>query len=114
MLEKIRKIENIIPERNIFLGIIILRIVAPFDLISYAIGLISKVDWKVYTLASFIGYVPLAFILAYLGTFSMFYQIMVFLIGLIILYFLFIEYKKDKKLKKRVKKLKNKFEKKFK
>ena len=114
MLEKIRKIENIIPERNIFLGILILRLAAPFDLISYGIGLVSKVNWKVYTLATFIGYAPLAFILAYLGTFSVFYQIVVLLIGTIVIYLLFIEYKKGKKLKKRVSKLKNKFEKKFK
>ncbi len=114
MLEKISKIEKIIPERNVFLGIIILRIAAPFDLVSYAIGLVSKVNWKTYVLATFIGYAPLSFILAYLGTFSLFYQLGVLLIGMIILYFLFKEYKKDKKLKVKVTKLKNKFEKKFK
>ena len=114
IFEKVRKIENIIPERNVFIGIIILRIAIPFDLISYGIGLVSKVDWKVYTLATFIGYAPLAFILSYLGTFSLVYQLIILVIGIILIYLLIKEYKKDDKLKNRVGRIKNKYERKFK
>ncbi len=112
--DKIRKIEKVIPERNVFLGIILLRICAPFDLISYGIGFFSKVDWKVYLFASFIGYAPLAFALAYLGAISIFYQILLLILGFLIIYFFILEYKTDKNLKKKVKKFEKRLNKKFK
>ncbi len=112
--EKIRRVEGIIPEKNVFLGLILLRITLPFDLISYAIGFFSGVDWKVYTLASFIGFIPLAFTLAYLGTFSLMYQIILFILGILIVIIFIKVYHRDQKLKKKVTKFKHGLEKKFK
>lgn len=106
--KKIRKIENIIPERNIFWGIVLLRFTIPLDLLSYAIGIFSGVNWKVYTLATLVGFAPLTFALAYLGTFSTMYQIILFVFGLIISSFFFSYYKKHDKIKEKIKKKWNK------
>lgn len=64
-LKKIQKVEKLILEEHLFIGIILLRILIPIDVVSYAIGLFSSVSWKKYTLASFIGFIPLSFFLAY-------------------------------------------------
>lgn len=79
-LEKLEKYEKIIPTEHIFLNVVLLRLFMPIDIISYALGLFTNIKKWHYLLATFIGYAPLAFFVAYLGTVSTFYQI----IGLII------------------------------
>jgi len=50
-----------------FWWIVLLRAIIPVDALSYAIGLFSRVSlWK-YSLATFIGMVPMAFIISYAG-----------------------------------------------
>ena len=79
-LKKIQKAEKLILEEHLFIGIILLRILIPIDVMSYALGLFSGVGWKKYALASFIGFIPLSFFLAYSGSLPIYYQI----IGLLI------------------------------
>jgi len=79
-LEKLEKYEKIIPTEHIFLNVVLLRLFMPIDIISYAFGLFTNIKKSTYVLATLIGYAPLAFFVAYLGTVSTFYQI----IGLII------------------------------
>lgn len=73
-LEKINRMESKIPKENIFLSIILLRMTIPVDVLSYALGLFSKVDFKTYALATIIGITPFAFVFSYLGIVPFYYQ----------------------------------------
>lgn len=70
-LETLEKIEKVIPKENPILLIIFLRLIIPVDILSYALGLFSKIKFWPYTIATFIGVIPFAFALAYLGTVSL-------------------------------------------
>lgn len=76
-LEKLAKIEKLIPEKNILLGIIILRIMIPVDILSYVLGIFTRINWKTYTLGTLIGIIPGAFLLAYFGNIPFIYQLIV-------------------------------------
>jgi uncharacterized membrane protein YdjX (TVP38/TMEM64 family) len=80
-LERLERFEKKFPKKHIFLAIILLRIFIPLDLVSYALGLFSKVDAKIYILATIIGSVPFAFLAAYLGTVPFQYQIIGMIFG---------------------------------
>jgi len=63
----------------------------PVDILSYALGLFSKITLKRYFLATLIGVTPFAFVLAYVGTISFYYQVatlliaaFIFLLGILI------------------------------
>lgn len=84
-LEQLYKLEKRIPEEHIFFGVVFLRMAVPVDILSYALGLFSKINRKKYILATIIGVTPFAFVLSYLGTLPLYYQIIAFSIGVIIL-----------------------------
>jgi len=73
-LKEINKFESKIPKENLFIDLILLRMIIPIDILSYALGLLSKVDFKTYTLTTFIGVIPFAFVFSYLGTMPFWYQ----------------------------------------
>ena len=75
-LEEIRRIEKIIPAKNIFLSIVILRIVLPVDVLSFGLGLFSPVSWGVYALATLVGIIPFAFILSYFLVIPLVWQLL--------------------------------------
>lgn len=83
-LKKIRSMERMIPKKNEFLGIIVLRVTFPVDFLSYAIGLLSRIDWKSYSLATLIGVTPGAVVLSYIGELPFSVQLSAFIIGTII------------------------------
>ncbi len=84
-LEKINEIEKKIPKGEVFLGIVVLRMITPVDVLSYALSLFTKIGFRTYALATIIGIIPFAFAFSYLGTVPIYYQIAGFiLIGLII------------------------------
>lgn len=96
-LEKLEKYEKYFGGRVEFFGLVLLRMVLPVDLLSYAVGLLSKISFKKYMLATVIGITPFAFIFAYIGdalvqkqytTFIIFSAGAVFLFG-----FIYIIYK---------------------
>lgn len=84
-LERIRKMESLIPERNIFLGIVILRIMIPVDVLSYVLGIFSGIKLRTYIIATLIGIAPGAFLISYIGKLPFLYQINAILIGGIII-----------------------------
>lgn len=84
-IEKINKLEKMVPRENIFWSVVFLRMVIPVDILSYALGLFSKMKTKNYVLATLIGVSPFAFIFAYLGKLPFYYQILAILIAIIIL-----------------------------
>ena len=83
-LEKIYKLEDKFSIGNNFWSVVFLRIIIPVDILSYALGLFSKIKLLPYSFATIIGITPFAFIFAYLGTVPFVYQIVLGLTVLII------------------------------
>ena len=65
---KIRVHEKKIPQDFEFLGVVLLRMVLPVDVLSYALGLFSSITFTRYILATIIGITPFAFAFAYGGS----------------------------------------------
>lgn len=84
-LDNINAIEKRIPKGNFFWSVVFLRMSVPVDILSYALGLFSKIKTRDYVLATIIGITPFAFFFAYLGTLNILFQISFFTIGFIIL-----------------------------
>lgn len=84
-LEKINELEKKVPKENLFFSIVILRMIVPIDILSYALSLFTKINFRTYALTTIIGVTPFAFAFSYLGTVPIYYQIAGFiLIGLIV------------------------------
>jgi len=85
-LEKIYYIENKIPEENLFLAVIFLRMIIPVDILSYVLGLFSKIKFLPYVIATVVGIIPAVFILIYIGTIDFIVQLFILLVvGIIVL-----------------------------
>lgn len=109
-IESVWKIQKAIPEKNLFLGVVLIRMFLPFDIMSYAISLLTKVKLRTYATATFIGFAPIAFILAYIGGFDLQTQLKIALIGIVvILIFSLLVYFESKTRKKVIKKLEKTF-----
>ena len=86
-IEKINKFEKMVPKENFFWGVVFLRMVVPVDILSYALGLFSKIKTKSYFFATLIGVTPFAFVFAYAGKMPFVYQILALLLALVIILF---------------------------
>lgn len=86
-LDEIYKLEDKMKIGNTFWSVLFLRMIVPVDVLSYALGLFSKIGFGSYALATFIGVIPFAFAFAYLGEVPYIYQMilgLVFLIGVLV------------------------------
>src|SRR3989344_901719 len=84
-LEKLYEWESRIPKEKVFLTLILLRMSVPVDILSYALSLLTKINFRTYALTTIIGVIPFSFVFSYLGTIPIIYQIMGFvIIGFII------------------------------
>ncbi len=99
-MDKIRVYEAFIPKKDIFLGIILVRIFLPVDFLSYALGMVSTIRLSTYTLATFIGMIPFAIVLSYIGSVPITYQIISLSVGglffLVLYYKIFLRIKRNK------------------
>lgn len=60
--------------------------IIPADILSYVLGLFSKIKFWPYFFATIIGMIPAAFLLSYLGSVKPLFQLIIFLIvGIIFL-----------------------------
>lgn len=66
-LEAVDKIEQRIPKDIGFAGIVILRMILPTDIVSFALGLLKHLSFSTYAIASLIGITPFAFVWSYAG-----------------------------------------------
>lgn len=66
-IKKIEQYEMRFSNRIKFLGLVLLRMIMPVDLLSYAVGLFSKIRFTIYITATILGISPFAFIFAYAG-----------------------------------------------
>ena len=90
----INKWRDKLPNKNLFWLVIFARFVLPIDIISYAVGLFTKMRFGWYLLATIIGIIPFAFMFSYGATISTKWQI---LAGIVIIIAIFLNYKKMKK-----------------
>jgi uncharacterized membrane protein YdjX (TVP38/TMEM64 family) len=79
-LEKLYLLESRAEKYETFFSILLLRVVIPADILSYALGLFSKVKMKTYFFATIIGMAPFVFVYSYLGTINFLYQIIILLL----------------------------------
>ena len=88
----VRNLESIhkhIPQERIFWSVVLLRIMIPVDLLSYALGIFGVLGWRRYTLATIIGITPFAFIFAYLGTLPVSYQLFSIPAGILLIFIVY-------------------------
>jgi uncharacterized membrane protein YdjX (TVP38/TMEM64 family) len=85
-MERIDRLSSLIPERNLFWSVVFLRIVLPVEVVSYAVGLFTKMHLGSYVGATVLGITPFAFGFAYAVKLPMKYQFVAAVFGLIILY----------------------------
>jgi len=101
-LEKIKEKTKDVPEMSTFWGLVLLRIIIPIDLLSYAVGFFTNMKVVPYTIATLIGVTPFAFIFTYAAAAAFDRQYMTLLIsagiGVIFFVFIFLFYKQYKKL----------------
>jgi len=67
LLKKIKTYEQKIPPNTEFLSLVLLRMVLPVDILSYALGFFSNISFVRYALSTVIGITPFAVIFAYGG-----------------------------------------------
>jgi uncharacterized membrane protein YdjX (TVP38/TMEM64 family) len=91
-LEQIRAVAKRIPKHNLFWSVMILRMLVPVDILSYALGLFSTMSWSSYVLATAIGVSPLGFYFAYAGALPFWYQILAVGIALALAAAAFVRY----------------------
>jgi uncharacterized membrane protein YdjX (TVP38/TMEM64 family) len=90
-LEKLEKYEKRIPEENMFWTVLFLRMAVPVDVLSYALGLFSRMKSVSYFFATLIGVAPFAFVFAYAGTLPFLYQMEAFGLALFIMFLTFLK-----------------------
>ncbi len=66
-IKEIEKYRKYISEDIGFWTVVLLRLLLPVDILSYALGLFSVISFRRYMLATLIGITPFAFIFAYTG-----------------------------------------------
>lgn len=66
-LEAIDRLEHKIPKDVSFWGIVVLRMIFPVDIVSFALGLLRQLSFPTYAMASLIGIIPFAFVWSYAG-----------------------------------------------
>lgn len=66
-LEAVDRLERRIPGDVGFGGIVVLRMIFPVDIVSFALGLLKELRFSTYAIASLIGILPFAFVLSYAG-----------------------------------------------
>ena len=74
-MEKIQKVEERIQNASVFWSIVLLRIIMPISLLSYALGIFTKISFRRYLLATLIGLTPFALLISYAGTLPWYMQI---------------------------------------
>ncbi len=84
-IKKVYEIQNKIPRKHFFWSVVLLRIIVPADILSYALGLFTKMSTRNYVLSTIIGIIPAAFIYSYLGAIpTEFLVIVLLIVGILI------------------------------
>jgi len=76
-IQRVEEISQIMPDKNFFWIIVLFRLIFPVDLLSFAIGLFTRMKWQPYLSATILGITPFAFLLAFGVTLPLMWQIIV-------------------------------------
>lgn len=82
-VSRLKQMKRYIPE-NLFWSVIVLRVALPMDVLSYVLGLFTRITLLKYATATALGVAPPAFVLAYLGKLPHAYDIIAFGIGAVV------------------------------
>lgn len=66
-LGAIDRLEGQVPDDVGFGGIVVLRMILPVDVVSFALGLLKRLRLQTYAVASLVGILPFAFVWSYAG-----------------------------------------------
>jgi uncharacterized membrane protein YdjX (TVP38/TMEM64 family) len=66
-LQAVDRLEEKVPEDIGFGGIVVLRMILPVDVVSFALGLLRRLRFRTYAVASLVGILPFAFVWSYAG-----------------------------------------------
>ncbi len=66
-MEAVDSLEEKVPDDVGFGGIVVLRIILPVDVVSFALGLLKRLRFRTYAVASLVGILPFAFVWSYAG-----------------------------------------------
>jgi uncharacterized membrane protein YdjX (TVP38/TMEM64 family) len=66
-LDAIDRIADKVPGDLGFGGIVVLRMILPTDVVSFALGLVERLTFRTYAVASLVGILPFAFVWSYAG-----------------------------------------------
>jgi uncharacterized membrane protein YdjX (TVP38/TMEM64 family) len=66
-MDAVDRLEEKVPPDIGFGGIVVLRMVFPVDIVSYALGLLKHLPFTTYAIASLAGILPFAFVWSYAG-----------------------------------------------
>lgn len=74
-MESMQRLETTIGDNNVFVTALLLRMIVPVDILSYALGLFSTIRFVPYTIATTIGIVPFVIFFSYAIQISIYYQV---------------------------------------
>lgn len=86
-LARVQKFAARIPEDNLFWIVVLSRIALPVDVLSYALGLFTKINWSVYFWATLLGLIPFAFVYAYFVIIPWYLQVSGMILLMLIFWF---------------------------
>lgn len=66
-LDEVDRLADKVPPDLGFGGIVILRMILPVDIVSFALGLVTRLPFRTYAVASLVGILPFAFVWSYAG-----------------------------------------------
>ena len=72
---RVERLRSRVPNGDLFWSVVLLRMLVPVDLLSYALGLFAPLSWGRYVGATALGVAPFGFYFAYVGTLPLRYQI---------------------------------------
>jgi len=79
-MQRVRNLRRHIPQ-DLFWSIVLIRLLMPMDVVSYAVGLFTHMGWARYVAATALGLAPSALLLTYLGRLPHAYEIIAFGVG---------------------------------
>ncbi|MBU6388577.1 VTT domain-containing protein [Patescibacteria group bacterium] len=92
------KLHDRVPLGDPFWSVVLLRVLVPVDLLSYALGLFTDMPWRRYVLATLIGVAPFGFVFAYVGALPSWYQFLSFASILVLVSFMLLQYQRKLRL----------------
>lgn len=74
-LRNLEQFEKALPEEHIFWSLVFLRMALPVDVLSYAVGLFTKISFPTYFSSTVFGILPFAFVFSYAAALPPHYQL---------------------------------------